>query len=378
MPEHLRTGLALPQLPALDGVRAIAAFLVVFYHFGLQGSPGGLGVLVFFVLSGFLITWLLLKENEQFGGVSLRDFYIRRALRIFPAFYCYAVLAIIALVFFNRRIIVGEVASALLYVNDYYAAIRGNAGTPFSHTWSLGIEEQFYLVWPLLFLTLRHDSKKMASVLAGIILALWAYRETLIIGFSVPQGYIYSAFDTRVDHLMIGCLLAVVLRAQLFPSAWRLLCGVPALSVVTAGLIVLTSVAEYLHGAAFRDTVSFVVHPVLVALLIPQLIAFRASPLWGWLNWPAIRFLGRISYSVYLYQQVAMEPAKILLASYPLPIRLSVAVGAVILAATGSYFLVERPFLRLKARFQHKKPAVRTQLLRTDRAHTPATSMQGL
>src|SRR5688500_5551724 len=86
LPENLREGLRMRQLPALDAIRAVAAFLVVFYHFWSPQIPGGLGVLAFFVLSGFLITWLLLIESEKFGGISLRLFYLRRSLRIFPAF----------------------------------------------------------------------------------------------------------------------------------------------------------------------------------------------------------------------------------------------------------------------------------------------------
>ena len=85
----LRAKLNLPNIPALDGMRAVAVFLVIIYHFGFDRVPGGLGVLIFFVLSGFLITWLLLKENDSTGQVSIRGFYIRRALRIFPAFYCF-------------------------------------------------------------------------------------------------------------------------------------------------------------------------------------------------------------------------------------------------------------------------------------------------
>ena len=86
LPPSLISGLAEPQLPMIDGLRAIAVFLVIFYHFGFEFVPGGLGVLIFFVISGFLITWLLLKENRKRGGISLKRFYARRSLRIFPAF----------------------------------------------------------------------------------------------------------------------------------------------------------------------------------------------------------------------------------------------------------------------------------------------------
>src|ERR1039458_10817590 len=93
--------------------------------------------------------------------------------------------------------------------------------TGFSHTWSLAIEEQFYLLWPLTFLALRRNYTRMTRFLAGAIMAIWVYRETLVLIFDVRQGYIYEAFDTRADHLLMGCLLAVVLRAGLFPRFWN-------------------------------------------------------------------------------------------------------------------------------------------------------------
>lgn len=105
LPTALARGLSRDELPALDGLRAIAAYLVVVFHFNLPWVPGGLGVLAFFVLSGFLITWLLLKEAERYGDVSLRLFYIRRALRIFPAFYVYAGGLLVALHTFGKRIV---------------------------------------------------------------------------------------------------------------------------------------------------------------------------------------------------------------------------------------------------------------------------------
>jgi len=148
LPDGLVNGLKQSHLPSLDGLRAIAALLVVFMHAGLSWCPGGLGVLAFFVLSGFLITWLLLKEEERFGRISMKLFYIRRSLRIFPAFYVYWLLLIGSLLFFQKRILWGQALSSFFYVNNYYQAILGDPNTGFSHTWSLGIEEQFYLLWP--------------------------------------------------------------------------------------------------------------------------------------------------------------------------------------------------------------------------------------
>ena len=145
LPSALASGLRSSHLSGIDGIRAIAAFLVVFYHYGFRWCPRGPGVLVFFVLSGFL------------GKISLKLFYIRRSLRIFPAFYAFWFLWIGTLVLLGKKFNVPQAITSFFYVNNYYQAIYGDPNTGLSHTWSLGIEEQFYLVWPLVFLLLKRD-----------------------------------------------------------------------------------------------------------------------------------------------------------------------------------------------------------------------------
>ncbi|HEX9445176.1 MAG TPA: acyltransferase, partial [Candidatus Binatia bacterium] len=191
LPPALREGLSAAHLPGLDGLRMVAVFLVVFYHFGFEWSPGGHGVLAFFVLSGFLITWLLLKEEEQFGAVSLKLFYLRRSLRIFPAFYCYWLLMTGYLLLFHKPILWSQALSSFAYVANYYQAILGDPDTGYSHTWSLGIEEQFYLLWPVAFIALRARGRRVAA-LTTVIGAIWIYRAILEFILKVDQGYIYE------------------------------------------------------------------------------------------------------------------------------------------------------------------------------------------
>jgi peptidoglycan/LPS O-acetylase OafA/YrhL len=350
----LQSGLRFPQLPALDGVRAVAAFLVVFYHFGFTYIPGGLGVLIFFVLSGFLITWLLLKEDEKFGTVSLGKFYSRRALRIFPAFYVYWILYIAFMIFRHHHILWTQAIASLLYVNNYFQALRGDPNTGLSHTWSLGIEEQFYLLWATGFLLIRRNRKRMAWVLGGVIGAIWIYRELLIFVFRVWQGYIYEAFDTRADHLLIGCLLAVMLRSEFASKFWGAMCSNVLVSVTLLLLLMASGACECFYGAGYRDVAAFIVDPVLVAILIVQVIAFRESFTWAWLNIGWVRYLGRISYSIYLYQQIVIEPTRKVLAAYPVAVQLAATIMLVSCTASASYYIIERPFLRLKERFTIK------------------------
>lgn len=353
LPSRLQEGLSHRQLPSLDGLRAMAAFLVVFYHFGLPVS-GGFGVLVFFVLSGFLITWLLLKEDDRHATISVRAFYMRRVLRIFPAFYVYWLVLIGALAVFHKRIVWAQAISAFAYVNNYYQAIFGDPDTGLSHTWSLGIEEQFYLLWPAAFLLLRKSRARMAHVLIAGIALVWVHRWLLILVFHVHQGYIYEAFDTRVDHLMIGCLLAVLLRTGQYSGIWTWCCRGAYMPLLTIVLLAVSVATETTLGSFYRDTLAFVLDPVLVAILIAQLIAFRSSFVGALWNWPWVRFLGRISYSIYLYQQIVIGPVTKVVRSLPMLLQLGVTCAAVVLVASVSYFVVERPFLKIKESFAIK------------------------
>ncbi len=220
----LGANLAKSHLPSLDGLRATAVFLVVFYHADIAWASGGLGVLAFFVLSGFLITWLLLKEEERSGTISLKSFYARRSLRIFPAFYAYWLLVTAALLLVQKRYVVAQAISSLFYVTNYYQALHGDPNTDFSHTWSLAVEEQFYLLWPVFFLLLKNARNRL-KFLIGAVVGISLYREILVFLVHRDQGYIYEAFDTRADHLLIGCLLAVALRGGKWTNLWRWLCS---------------------------------------------------------------------------------------------------------------------------------------------------------
>jgi peptidoglycan/LPS O-acetylase OafA/YrhL len=352
LPAQLESGLQESQLAGLDGIRAIAAFLVVFFHAGIPLVSGGAGVLMFFVLSGFLITWLLLRENDELGAVSLRKFYMRRSLRIFPAFYCYAAVLFGVYLIRHTRIVWPQALAALFYVNNYYQALNGDPNTGFSHTWSLAIEEQFYVLWPITFLLLRRDYRRMCQFLAGAIIAIWVYREALVFIFDVHEGYIYEAFDTRADHLLIGCLLAVMLRARLFPRFWGWISVRSWAAAVVAALLALSSVAECVYGHIYRDSVSFIVTPLLTAVWITQLIALRNAPLWRWTNWEWVRYLGRISYSIYLYQQLTVSVPKKLLPHQPVIVQFVATVALIVAVASASHYFVERPFLKLKTRFK--------------------------
>lgn len=355
----LDSKLRLSHIPALDGLRAVAVFMVIFAHFGIDFVPGTQGVMIFFVLSGFLITWLLLKENERSGSISLAAFYKRRTLRIFPAFYVYWMIMVALLLATGRAVPWPHAWSALFYGSNYYSAINGDPSNGFSHTWSLAIEEQFYLLWPFVFLMLRGNLKRMTWFLVALIGAVWIHRAVLCYGFNVDQAYIYASFDTRLDELMIGCLLAVLLRKRALPSLWRAASANALLPLVTIAVLAISMYADdrfIVHR--YRDVFGFAIEPLLVAVLVVQMIAFSSTRLWRWTEWAVVRFLGRISYSLYLYQQLALYPTKRALAMYPLIVQLAGAILVTLILATISYYVVEQPFLRLRSTSPRLRPAL--------------------
>ena len=348
-------------MPALDGIRFIAVFLVIFYHFGISGVPGGHGVMLFFVLSGFLITWLLIKENEKTGTISLSGFFKRRILRIFPAFYGYALVTIVLLLAAKKEVPWLHAGSAFLYFSNYYTAFYPDSNDAFSHTWSLAVEEQFYLFFPFLFLIFCRNMKQLTSAISGVIVAAWLWRVILVLGFNASGGYIYSAFDTRIDHLLVGCFLAVVLRQKEFPKFWELALKNSLMPFLTISLLAI-SVFFTQQNVVYKSTIGFAIEPVLMAVLITQLIAFSAHGFWKWLDFEPIKFLGSLSYSLYLYQQLTTSVIPTRLENFPVLIQLAATIFGTITIAALSFYIVETPFLELKT--MSPKDVIRYNLLK--------------
>jgi peptidoglycan/LPS O-acetylase OafA/YrhL len=348
LPAPLAQGLAQPHLPSLDGLRALAVFMVLLYHLQVPGISGGTGVLIFFVLSGFLITWLLLNEEERFGKISLKLFYARRTLRIMPAFYVYWFVFVGSVLIFSKRLVITQAICSFLYINNYYQAIFGDPNTALSHTWSLGVEEQFYLLWPITFMLLGNNARRLRFLLWSIA-AVWIYRELLVWVFRAPQGYIYEAFDTRADHLMIGCALAVALKERVGGRLWQRLTASPALIWITFALLLGSTLAEYSSIISYRDTVGFILEPLLTAVLIVQGIAHGSAALGAVLNWGLVRYLGTISYAIYLYHPLVVGSVRKLTNNIPVVSHIA-GIIAVVAVASASYFFLEKPLQNLRAR----------------------------
>ncbi len=335
-------------IPGLDGIRALAVLLVIANHFGFEWINGALGVLIFFVLSGFLITWLMLKELDRTGTVSLRQFYRRRVLRIFPAFYFFWLCGVGIYLARGHYLDWGQALSALFYFSNYWMGLVPSKCMLFPHTWSLSIEEQFYLLWPALFLLARGKPRRLPWLLGAAIVAVWIHRALLHLVFHVRPEYIYRAFDTRLDHLAVGCLLAILVRRGSLDRAARALTTSSWLPVLTLALLFTAQLGH--KSLTYIYTFGYAFEPLLTAIFLLQLIWFSGRGGWALFEHPVTRYLGRISYPLYLWQQLTLFTSKRLLEGLPVALQFLVALGVTVLFASVSYRFVEKPFLKLKDR----------------------------
>ncbi len=342
------------RIASLDGIRAFSILLVVLGHARqalpeLSGAAGvvagllgnqSLGVSTFFVLSGFLITTLLVREQEATGTVHLGHFYLRRAFRILPAFYVYV--AIIAgLSVLNGWAIPGShFLSAVTFTWNY---VPSTEGWWLGHGWSLSVEEQFYLFWPLVLLVL---GRRRATWVAGaLLLAAPLLRLATYALLPEWRGRIPIMLHTRVDALMFGCLLALLpWHGAVLRKARRLL----ELRVhwgAAVFLLVLSPLLTERFRGAWLLPVGFSLEGACIALLLFWAVTRPETAVGRVLNSRPAVHLGALSYSLYLWQQPFTEPA---FSHQPgvFPLNL---LGAWV-AAELSHRFVEQGFLRLRQR----------------------------
>jgi peptidoglycan/LPS O-acetylase OafA/YrhL len=355
----LSTSLSQKKIPSLDGLRAVAVLLVICHHLHVPFFPEGRGVLTFFVLSGFLITWMLLNESERTGDVSIRNFYVRRILRIFPAFYVFLILSMAArwlMLAWPNRSLLFDYLSAFFYTSNYRLALTPNIVHTAQHTWALSVEEQFYLLWPCVFVVFHKQLRRLTYVLVAAIVLINIYRLVLYFGLHVREKWISFSFDTRADHILIGCLLAVLLKHGVGTWFWNWITARTWFSLVPLLLTIASIAISFHRGLAYRFSVGFVLDPLLTAILLVQVIALARSRLWGWLNWKVTVYLGKISYGMFLYHMLANRLVIVLFGTHSLWFRLPAVIAMSALFGTCSYYLIENRFLRLKTKFERRDP----------------------
>ena len=316
------------RIPSLDGLRAISIVLVMLSHLVkwkhvslyLLLGYGALGVHVFFVLSGYLITNLLLNEREKTSTIRLSDFYVRRAFRIFPAAFVF--LGIVVALYW-REMHWRHVAAAVFYVANMDLA----RPWIFGHLWSLSIEEQFYLLWPF---ALKTWHRHRTAILIFVFFGTPVFRAILYA--TKAHGAIVGSLPVVADQLAIGCLLAI------FAKRLPRVPGYIALLMIAAVIFIPWFPATSAGRTLFM---LFVLRPLLHVSIAGVVLHVIQVP-YAALNWGPVAWLGKISYSLYLWQELFCSNPK-------LPYGYALAIPAIGCACL-SYYLVEQPMLRLRER----------------------------
>lgn len=312
--------------PALDGVRALCVLLVMFNHVRLPVSPaiiGALGVDVFFVLSGFLITTLMIRETERTGTMSLKGFYTRRFFRIVPVYLATIMLYFIAVHATHDSVKTAQFNAALPWLLTFFQEYRPDTGNNIlGHAWTLGIEEKFYVFWPLLLLAL-FPFRRWRLWLVGVIF--------------VGVCFFPARFARSYDGLLIGAILGIALSASGRWQSFKLLSRVPDTALVA---LVVATYALYGHDHRFVLFFS-----ASAALLIASLV-LRTGWLRRILELPALVFVGRRSYAMYLIHVLVLNAVETLAPRWLPENAVVIVMVAYVMTLCGAslmYVTIERP-----------------------------------
>ncbi|HWK05470.1 MAG TPA: acyltransferase [Puia sp.] len=349
-------------IPSLNGLRALSIITVILGHLNVRNFPGiripfpltiftdsTLGVNVFFVISGFLITTLLIEEEKESGSINLKNFYIRRMIRIFPAYYflllVYLILQLSSVLHFTGR----SWLSSLFY----YKYLDGGDWES-GHFWSLSVEEHFYLVWPLVFKFWKRGRIYFAY---AVVLLVVFFRLNSYMKF-LPYQILDSSVSLfqRVDAIMIGCLLALY-RTRINPWVIKIsrngalpILILLAIACLATNFLTDWNLTHHWHMGLLLVPLGIgwsagIISNFLIGLLL--LVSINSKGLWfKFLNAPFMNVIGKLSYSLYLWQQLFFSDHLGPFSHFPLNLC------CIVIAALISYNFIEKPFLKLKKAYE--------------------------
>ncbi|MDM5200702.1 acyltransferase family protein [Fictibacillus enclensis] len=346
-------------MPGIDGLRALAVLAVIAYHLNLGFAPGGLlGVGIFFVLSGYLITDIIATEYLRTGKIDFKKFWIRRARRLLPALLSMLFFVIVWILMFERSFLLdlwGNMLSVLLYVSNWWLIFHKvsyfaqfGPPSPLNHLWSLAVEEQFYLIWPLLLLTgLRFIGNR--KVILRFILGAAVLSAVLMAVLYTPgqdPSRVYYGTDTRAFSLLIGAALALIWPSRKLsihlPREPRIALDMAG-TIGLVGILLLIMLTSQFDSFLYRG--GMVLLSICTALLVAAL-AHPATKLGSVMGWQPLRWIGVRSYGIYLWHFpviVLTQPSQTAEHSSWLG---WVQFGIIILLATISWHFIEEPVRR--------------------------------
>jgi peptidoglycan/LPS O-acetylase OafA/YrhL len=353
-------------IPAVDGLRAVSIMMVVLAHAGFQHVvPGGLGVDIFFVISGYLITSQMIGEVDATGRLNLGAFYVRRVFRLAPALLIYIAIMTPVDMLMGANVTVASVVAVIFYFANYWDLyVRFGSTSAFGILWSLSVEEHFYLFFPLLVtFAIPNLRRLMVPILvAGLCALVWriqlahsctvANPPWLLCGLPQEPGQfeslrIYHGTDTRFDSILAGSFLA--LAAAYGPSWWaKILLGRSALY---CGLVAVF-LTLVIRNPVFRDTIRYTIQEAAIAVVVGNIVFSPGGLINSLLSLSVMTYIGRLSYSLYLYHFGVLVVLDHFFGDYTWrdPWFYLFFVASFALAIV-SYHLVERPMVALRRRF---------------------------
>jgi len=360
--------------PALDGLRAVSILFVVLSHAGLAGiMPANFGVTIFFFISGFLISRLLLAEHARRGHISLGRFYMRRFLRLMPALILYVAVAGVIFSLLGYTLLPAQYASALFYWANYYGIFlddvaggfavwpHADVQSPFAILWSLAVEEHFYLVFPALLLLFAKRLRLLLYLVVALcgLALVWRYfflathcADPASVLCDWAQYHNERASDARFDSIFYGVLAALILNA----APHRYLAFIARPGTLLAALVLLIA-ALVVRDPIFRASLRYTLEGVALMAIVPAIlyVPLGASAR-AILSWAPMLYIGRLSYTLYLFHWLGKN-----LAHDFAPVAYSwhwygIFVPVTVIATLMSYHLVEVPIVGLRRRFGSNAP----------------------
>ncbi|HEY1685327.1 MAG TPA: acyltransferase [Tepidisphaeraceae bacterium] len=337
--------------PALDGLRCISIVAVILFHLYHNqyriAAHGNMGVWLFFAISGFLITTLLLRERSANGRISLRKFYMRRSLRIFPLYYAVVCLYVILTLLVQRHTQQGReffhhVPYYLTYTSNWFVTLAGAQGVTFYFAWSLATEEQFYLAWPWIIRFTRRWYLPVVFIffLIGLKFLIGDLESR---GLIDPQALLPRIIMSIAYPICVGCIVAFVLHNRHGFAIARRIIGWFGADLTIAVII---GISIYFLNESLMLAI-WMVALVAAVCIHPQNIFARL------MSFRPVRYIGQISYGMYLLHMMCMQITRGIQTRFRVPTQYVwiIEIGLAIGVASASYWTFERWFLKLKERF---------------------------
>jgi peptidoglycan/LPS O-acetylase OafA/YrhL len=336
---------SIKRISGLDGLRAISVLAVILGHvIHTQNGPiflgalhhiGNLGVRIFFVISGFLITTLLLKELEASGSISIRNFYKRRSFRILPAFVVYVAAVYLLYVFGMVALKKGDLFHTLTFTMNYHH----ERAWALNHLWSLSVEEQFYFVWPFLLLVTGYRAS--GAICLFVVVATIAVRYVMIFHFNAVDSQLTREFQAVVDAMAMGALISIYGNKLLSVGWYKRLLSSP-ISLVLAAIVLGASMVLGIVAKPWFYVIGQTAANIAIALLVHYTVS-NANSVWGRvMENPLLVQIGLASFSLYLWQEIFLSnDSTQWFAAFPQNLAFTFIIGFM------SYKFVEQPFIRL-------------------------------